>query len=55
MPIYKKVKRLMPHCPKCGEMLGGNNSIMIPWHCKCGDWGYKTKDETLGEYEIINN
>jgi hypothetical protein len=51
-PIYKKVKVLVPHCPVCGEQLSGNNSIMMPFTCKCGKWeqdwftqGFEIKEE----------
>lgn len=37
-PIWKRVKTLAPHCPKCGEQLQGENSIMLPWKCSCGEW-----------------
>ena len=39
-PNYKMVKMPMPHCPKCGDMLSGNNSIAQPYKCSCGTWGY---------------
>lgn len=37
-PKYKRVKLHMPHCPKCGEQLQGNNSMVSPWRCSCGVW-----------------
>jgi len=54
-PIYKNVKRLMPHCPVCGEMLLGDNSAISPFRCKCGEWKsdfltptyFKIKDNPL--------
>ena len=35
---YKRVKIAMPHCPVCEEMLGGNNSGVLPYTCSCGVW-----------------
>lgn len=35
---YKQVKRLMPHCGDCGEMLRGNGSYAFPYECSCGVW-----------------
>ncbi len=37
-PTYKKVKVTKPHCPTCKEMLTGNNSMVLPYQCKCGVW-----------------
>ena len=37
-PTYKQVKIMKPHCPKCKEMLSGDNSISFPYKCKCGVW-----------------
>jgi len=37
-PVYKKVKVIKPHCPNCGEMLLGDNSMISPYECKCGIW-----------------
>lgn len=37
-PVYKRVKMTMPHCPVCGLILSGNNSIALPWCCSCGEW-----------------
>ena len=37
---HKWVKTLMPVCPMCGDMLGGNNSDLMSYRCyrcKC-DW-----------------
>lgn len=45
-PKYKQVKLFKPHCPKCGEMLTGNNSSYSPWECKCGTWVHSG----VGEY-----
>lgn len=50
-PKYKKVKVSLPHCPKCGERLLGNNSIVSPYHCSCGVW--KNTFENPLEYKII--
>lgn len=50
-PIYKKINILMPHCPKCKEQLGGNNSMVLPWECTCGMWIADTYP-FLGEWEI---
>jgi len=35
---YKKVKIAMPHCGDCGERLMGNNSMISPYRCSCGEW-----------------
>ena len=37
-PIYKRIKITVPHCPKCNEELTGNNSMILPYQCKCGVW-----------------
>lgn len=37
-PVYKRVKELKPHCPDCKEKLSGNNSIIQPYRCSCGEW-----------------
>lgn len=37
-PVYKRIKVAKPHCPKCGELLSGNNSMISPWECSCGIW-----------------
>ncbi len=43
----------MPHCPKCGEQLSGNNSYVSPWTCACGVWRAITYPlASLGTYEI---
>lgn len=49
-PEYKKVKTLQPHCPECGEMLSGNNSLVLPWKCSCGTWKSDIMNPT--DYEI---
>jgi len=48
--IYKQVKCYRPHCPVCGEQLGGNGSIEFPYHCKCGVWKYNF---STNEFDII--
>ena len=54
-PVYKRVKMLMPHCPKCGEQLAGNNSIANPWVCECGIWVHIPFTCLVSsEYEIKN-
>jgi hypothetical protein len=35
---YKFIKTLHPHCGVCGEILTGNNSLVLPYKCKCGTW-----------------
>lgn len=37
-PKYKQIKTLAPFCPICTEQLQGNNSVMLPWKCQCGEW-----------------
>jgi hypothetical protein len=54
-PVYKKVSVVMPHCPICGVQLQGNNSTILPYKCKCGEWKYDWTDtgyETVG-WKII--
>jgi glutaredoxin len=46
-PKYKRVKMVMPHCPVCGEMLQGNNSISMPYKCSCGEWEGEWEDGML--------
>ena len=41
-PDYKRVKVLRPHCPKCKEILSGNNSMALPYECSCGVWEIET-------------
>lgn len=48
-PTYKKVKVAMPHCPRCGEQLRGNGSMVLPYRCDCGTWDYSY---SLSSYEI---
>lgn len=50
-PLYKRVKMLVEYCPKCGEVLRGNNSDINPWRCKCGVWK-SNKYPFTGDYEI---
>lgn len=52
MPEYKIIKIQAPHCPKCGEHLFQDNSVVSPWKCKCGIWKYSIVSDFLGEYEI---
>ena len=47
-PIYKQVKRVKAHCPVCGGMLSGNNSIILPYECSCGVWERCEK----GDYKV---
>jgi hypothetical protein len=35
---YKRVKVLMPFCSVCKEQLSGDNSIILPYKCFCGEW-----------------
>lgn len=37
-PIYKQVKSIAPFCPICDQRLSGNNSLVLPYMCKCGEW-----------------
>jgi hypothetical protein len=46
-PQYKYVKKQVPFCPKCGKELLGDNSILYPYVCDCGQWHYYD-----GEWEI---
>ena len=46
-PEYKSVKELRPHCPKCGDRLRGNNSIAMPYRCRCGTWKQNISDLTF--------
>jgi len=49
---WKKTKALIPHCPECKQILGGNNSILMPYNCECGQWEYDFKNN---EYKLILN
>ena len=51
-PIYKKVKitEFKPQCPKCKEMLQGENSMVLPYQCSCGIW---EQDWMTHEFDII--
>lgn len=49
-PEYKKVRVMKPHCPVCGNMLFGDNSMINPWRCPCGEWHNTFQDPF--EYEI---
>ena len=54
LPTYKKVKTYKPHCPECGEMLGGDNSFINPYVCKCGVWRWTFMNER-NDFEIVNS
>ena len=54
-PVYKKIKVVKEHCPKCGEELSGNNSFVSPWECSCGVWEAEQKWPFRGEYIIKPN
>lgn len=45
---YKPVRDFTEHCNVCGERLGGNNSVVLPFKCSCGTWRYVD-----GHFEII--
>jgi hypothetical protein len=47
--IYKTVKVQAPHCSTCGEQLRGNNSVVAPYHCKCGVW---KQDWMTGQFTV---
>jgi hypothetical protein len=51
--IYKSVKMIMPSCPVCKSILGGNGSQLLPYYCKCGEWLAKDFFDFKGEYEIV--
>ncbi len=51
-PVYKQVKIPKEHCPKCGEILTGNNSYVTPWQCRCGVWRAESKYPWNGEYIV---
>ena len=36
--IYKKIYVAVEHCADCGDRLSGNNSIVSPFRCSCGEW-----------------
>lgn len=42
---YKRIKVAMPHCGDCQEELQGNNSLLMPYKCRCGEWKSKSWDE----------
>jgi len=52
--IYKTKKFVMPTCPKCKNILGGNGSKILPYYCECGEWKPKDAYDFKGEYEILN-
>lgn len=35
---WKSKRMLVPHCPVCKEPLSGNNSMITPYCCSCGEW-----------------
>lgn len=39
-PIWKKIMWTMPHCPRCKQVLSGDNSEILPYRCLCGFWKY---------------
>lgn len=47
---YKQVKTLVEHCGDCGERLSGNNSLVLPYKCKCGIWKWSFSSS---EWEIV--
>jgi len=52
-PKWKKIPLLHPHCPICGEPLSGNNSVISPYKCSCGEWESKWNIEGDGTYEFV--
>lgn len=52
-PEYKKVARVMPHCPVCKQELLGNNSVVSPFRCACGEWRYIAFGQGAGDYMVI--
>lgn len=48
--LYKRVKKAVPHCNVCGEELGGNGSVVLPYTCSCGEWEFQWG--TIGDYII---
>jgi hypothetical protein len=49
-PKHKRVKTFVPYCPKCKELLSGNNSVVSPYICKCGRWQWRSLDDG---YDIV--
>lgn len=54
-PVYKRVKISMPHCPKCGIMLRGNNNTIDPYKCDCGIWEWGWGADTFTIKKDDNN
>ncbi|QGH73348.1 MAG: zinc-ribbon protein [Siphoviridae sp. cttb18] len=54
-PVYKRVKMLMPHCPVCKEQLSGNNSMVSPYRCSCGEWESDWFNGKVGNFKIKTN
>lgn len=52
-PITIRVKKSVSACPICKQELSGNNSILLPYTCKCGIWQTSEGYPWDGEYEII--
>lgn len=52
-PVYKQVKTVAEFCPTCKERLSGNNSVVLPWECRCGVWEFVRREDGEFEYEII--
>lgn len=51
-PVYKMVRVSAAHCPECNQELWGNNSIALPWNCKCGVWKFVWKESGEYDYDI---
>ena len=51
--IYRKVSKLMPHCPICKEELRGNNSGLLPFECSCGIWESDWMNPTMFKIKIL--
>ena len=47
---YKTIKKLVPYCEICKSEVLGNGSMITPYHCKCGEWGF---DDDKNDY-ILN-
>ncbi len=43
-PKYQWVKVLKPFCPLCKKQLRGNNSVVSPYTCECGEWKYDVEN-----------
>lgn len=51
-PKYEWHKVLKPHCSICKKQLRGDNSVVSPYTCECGEWKY---DIDKGEFELVIN